>query len=115
MPKIISYTPSWLSRPNPGFQVFDEPKARRSGQSVPGKFGNGVTEHNDYVGPNRTIAHRGAEIFVVVGSQIRWADLSLLKEGLEQLEETPSKGPRITNGHPEDVGEDGPDDGSYRV
>ena len=52
---------------------------------------------------------------MVVGNQIRWADLSLLKEGHEQSNETPSKGPRTANGLTEDVGEDGPDDGSYRV
>ena len=114
MPKILGYTPSWLSRPNPGFQVFGGPKSSHAGHSDTGKFGAGGANPDRYVGSNRTIAHRGAEIFVVVGAQIRWADLSLLKEGLEQLEATPSKGPRKTNGHT-DEWEDGPDDGSYRV
>lgn len=115
MPKIISYTPSWLSRPNPGFRVFDNPKAQRLAQDEEDIVGNGDTNHDEHVGPNRTIARRGAEVFVVVGTHIRWADLSLLKEGSEQLKETPSKVPNVTNEHSDDVGEDGPEDGSYRV
>ena len=114
MPKTISYTPSWLSRPNPGFHVFNGPNPSHAGRLDAERFGDGGANVDRYIGANRTIAHRGAEIFVVVGAQIRWADLSLLKEGLEQLEATPSKGPRTINGHTEER-EDGPDDGSYRV
>ncbi len=115
MPKIISHTPSWLSRPNPGFHVFGDSKAQRLTQHEEDKLRNGSTDCNDYVGSNRTIAHRGAEIFVVVGNQIRWADLTLLKEGLEQSDETPSKVPSVANGHSDDGGEAGPEDASYRV
>ena len=114
MPKILSYTPSWLSRPNPGFQVFNGPQSSYVGRYHTDKRGDSGAKIEEFDGPNRTIAHRGAEIFVVVGAQIRWADLSLLKEGFEQLEATPSKGPRAGNGHTEER-EDGPDDGSYRV
>ncbi len=114
MPKVLSYTPAWLSRPNPGFQAF---KRRQSTSTDTLGRRNQVYDNSHvdgYVGPDQTIAHRGAEIFVVVGDEIRWADLTLLKEGLEQLQATPSKGPRATNGHTEEK-EDGPDDGSYRV
>lgn len=114
MPKILSYTPSWLSRPNPGFQVFNR---RKSSSTDALRRKDGAQESlnpNGYLGPDRTIARRGTEIFVVVGDQIRWADLTLLKEGLEQLQATPSKGPRTANGHTVER-DDGPDDGSYRV
>ena len=63
MPRIISRTPRWLSRPAPGHTLFAKDGRR-----------------NSIEGPQRTIAHRGTEIFVAVGNELRWADLVLLKE-----------------------------------
>ena len=111
MPKIISYTPGWLSRPSPGFQVFNRAQSQtalqRERQSYPG---------DDYYGPTRIIARRGTEVFLAVGTQLRWADLTLLKDGYEEQLRTPSKKPKSTS----DASrareeEDGPEDASYRV
>ena len=54
MPKILSYTPAWLSRPSSGFDLFSS-KVKSSTPST-----------SDFIGPRRTIARRGTEIFVVV-------------------------------------------------
>ena len=116
MPKIISYTPTWLSRPCPGFQLFDDSNTKAPQLNPKLKPRDGSESQPGYVGPLRTIAHRGAEIFVVVESQIRWADLSLLKDGWERIQETPSKEPKPQqNGHAQSEEENGPEDGSYRV
>ncbi|KAL8978349.1 MAG: hypothetical protein Q9205_006036 [Flavoplaca limonia] len=76
MPKILGYTPSWLSRPSAGFDLFSSSNKRPLIDSQHGGQPGGTSE---YLGPRRTIAHRGSEIFVVVDNQIRWADLSILK------------------------------------
>ena len=70
MPKVLGYTPDWLSRPNPGYHLF-APKQTN---------GNGVAAKKQEPGPRKTIATRGSEIFVAVGNEIRWADLVNLKE-----------------------------------
>lgn len=67
MPKVLSRTPAWLSRPKPGFELF-QPKQ------------TDTKTQQKYEGPRRTIAHRGSEVFVAVGKELRWADLSLLKD-----------------------------------
>ena len=109
MPKVLAYTPEWLSRNNPGFQVFNNPQSRQAQAQD-----NDNT--NDYVGPNKSIARRGAEIFTVVGKQIRWADLSVLKENFEDQKATPTKAPKSTgSGTNLQSEKDGPEDGSYRV
>lgn len=120
MPKIISYTPSWLSRPSPGFQLFNTSKNTQNPAEASKEnydtLQNGSSSNGDYVGPNRILARRGAEIFVVVGKQIRWADLTLLKDGWDLQQETPSKGPKAhVNGKIEHTNEDAPEDGSYRI
>ena len=120
MPKVLAYTPEWLSRNNPGFQLFNNPQpsqdqaqARQKGSTLPETDG---ASNNEYVGPNKTIARRGAEIFTVVGKHIRWADLSILKEKFEEQKATPTKAPKSTGSRtgPE-IEKDGPEDGSYRV
>lgn len=73
MPKVLSYTPDWLSRPSPGYHLF-APKQTN---------GNGVAAKKKDFGPKKTIATRGSEIFVAVGNELRWADLVNLKEGIE--------------------------------
>ncbi|KAL8751922.1 MAG: hypothetical protein Q9184_005899, partial [Pyrenodesmia sp. 2 TL-2023] len=48
-----------------------------------------VPTNGDYQGPQRTIACRNTEVFVVVDNEIRWSDLSMLKYDWES-----SQGPR---------------------
>ena len=74
MPRVISYTPSWLSRPSPGFDLFAS-KSKASTRATNGP--SNATECSD---PHRTIACRGSEIFVAAGNEIRWSDLVLLQE-----------------------------------
>ncbi|KAH7065708.1 hypothetical protein BKA63DRAFT_481496 [Paraphoma chrysanthemicola] len=73
MPKVLSYTPDWLSRPHPGYHLF-APKHTN---------GSALAAKKKDLGPRKTIATRGSEIFVAVGHEIRWADLVNLKEGNE--------------------------------
>jgi nucleoporin NUP82 len=73
MPKVLSYTPDWLSRPSPGYHLFAPKQAN----------GNGPAAKKKDFGPRKTIATRGSEIFVAAGHEIRWADLVNLKEGTE--------------------------------
>lgn len=67
MPKVLSYTPEWLSRPSAGFKLFQstQPDSKQQQQ---------------HEGPRKTIAHRGSEVFVAVGKELRWSDLSLLRD-----------------------------------
>ncbi|OCK85256.1 hypothetical protein K432DRAFT_413447 [Lepidopterella palustris CBS 459.81] len=74
MPKVLSYTPSWLSRPSPGFDLF------AANSNAPTKAPNGLGKATEYSGPLRTIATRNSEVFVAVGNEIRWSDLVLLQE-----------------------------------
>lgn len=120
MPKVLAYTPEWLSRNHPAFQFFNnaqpeqalvQAKQRGSIQLENGSGGN-----SGYVGPNKTIARRGAEIFTVVGKHIRWADLSMLKEHFEEQKATSTKAPKSTGPRTDtQIDKDGPEDGSYRV
>lgn len=120
MPKVLAYTPEWLSRNNPGFQLFSNPQptqaqaqAKTEDVTQPEKSSGRTT---DYVGPNTTIARRGAEIFTVVGKHIRWADLSVLKENFDEQKATPTKAPKSTGPRTDvQIEKDGPEDGSYRV
>ncbi|KAL6711539.1 hypothetical protein ACN47E_004473 [Coniothyrium glycines] len=73
MPKVLGYTPDWLSRPSPGYHLF-APKQTN---------GNGIAAKKQETGPRKTIATRGSEIFVAAGHEIRWADLVNLKEGTQ--------------------------------
>ena len=120
MPKVLAYTPEWLSRNNPGYQLFNNAQptqnlvqARQTGSI---QLENGSGSNSDYVGPNKTIARRGAEIFTVVGKHIRWADLGMLKENFEEQKATPTKAPKSTGPRTDtQIDKDGPEDGSYRV
>ena len=84
MPKVISYTPSWLSRPSPGFRLFAPSNATstptRPSEKASEQLRHGDDGKDDYLGPKRAIARRGTEIFVVVDNQIRWSDLCMLKD-----------------------------------
>ena len=87
MPKIISYTPPWLSRPSPGYHLFrkssSSPKQRESGS----RDRNGAKSANRSANHRCTIARRGTEIFVVVDNEIRWSDLCMLKDVWEEAQE----------------------------
>ncbi|KAF2714477.1 hypothetical protein K504DRAFT_468985 [Pleomassaria siparia CBS 279.74] len=71
MPKVLSYTPEWLSRPNAGYKLF-------APTTAPAALSPSA-EHT-LSGTRKTIATRGSEIFVAVGNTIRWADLTSLRE-----------------------------------
>lgn len=91
MPQITSFTPPWLSRPNPGWEIFT-PSAKDA--TYPSLSQNTNAKKGAKPGPRRTIAQRGTEIFVGVGKEIRWADLVYLKEAWEDGQErqkNPSK------------------------
>jgi nucleoporin NUP82 len=90
MPKVISYTPAWLSKPNPGHEIFTAKTA-----SAPAASSNGSSASSKRTakpGPRRTIARRGTEVFIAVGKEIRWADLVYLKEAWEDKQSRNSFG-----------------------
>ena len=101
MPKVINYTPPWLSRPSPGSQLFElstraeqcDHDHRQNSES----HANGNGRLQEYLGPKRTIAHRGTEIFVVVDNEIRWSDLCLLKENWEELQQRKAEPKPLTD------------------
>lgn len=78
MPKVKSYSAAWLSNSAaPGRQLFEP-----SSESIRSRaFSPGYSSKNKAVlGPRRTIARRGTEVFVAVGKEIRWADLAYLRD-----------------------------------
>lgn len=85
MPPVLGYTPTWLSKPNPGHEIFT---AKPTGiQTASGASYNPNEKKTNKPGPKRTIARRGTEIFIAVGKEIRWADLVYLKETWENKQE----------------------------
>lgn len=75
MARVVGHTPSWLSAPSPGFDLFQ----RKPDTKAPSSLHNQLVKP-EARGPTRTIAHRGTEIFVLVGNEIRWSDLVSLKD-----------------------------------
>lgn len=76
MPKVKSYSSAWLSNNNaPGRQLF-EPSA----EAIRSRALSPPSKTRSTLGPRRTIARRGTEVFVAVGKEIRWADLAYLKD-----------------------------------
>ncbi|KAF1957863.1 hypothetical protein CC80DRAFT_491207, partial [Byssothecium circinans] len=70
MPKVLSHTPVWLSRPSPGYHLFEPtPTATKD-----------IARKQESTGLRRNIAIRDSEVFVAVGRELRWADLAQLKE-----------------------------------
>jgi nucleoporin NUP82 len=89
MPKILSYTPPWLSRPSPGSKIFSDPRGHVSQTSTSNRTSqlgspNGVKQDESYQGPRRLLANRGTEIFSVVDNKIRWADLARVKSNWDE-------------------------------
>ncbi|KAI1335093.1 nuclear pore complex protein An-Nup82 [Xylariaceae sp. FL0016] len=88
-PKIKSYTPSWLSTPgSPGHDLFVPAPGHVPSFALKSRTGAKL-------GPRRTIARRGTEVFIAVGNEIRWADLVYLKERWLEKEAKKQRGPRI--------------------
>jgi nucleoporin NUP82 len=88
MPKVLSYTPAWLCEPAPGHNLFvpTEEKTQR-GQATTYKATDESRKRNAKPGPRRTIAHRGTEVFIAAGKEIRWADLVYLKENWNKTQD----------------------------
>ncbi|GAB7359779.1 hypothetical protein MBLNU230_g6950t1 [Neophaeotheca triangularis] len=68
MVRPLAHTPGWLSRPSPGFDLF-QPNSTTS-----------KTEAQHIEGRRRCIAHRGNEVFVAVGNELRWSNVGLLRD-----------------------------------
>ncbi|KAI9641503.1 hypothetical protein NHQ30_010312 [Ciborinia camelliae] len=85
MPQVLGYTPSWLSKPNPGHEIFTA--GPKSNQTASGHSYSSNDKNSNKSGPRRTIARRGTEVFIAVGKEIRWADLVYLKETWENKQE----------------------------
>ncbi|KAJ9645852.1 hypothetical protein H2199_002895 [Coniosporium tulheliwenetii] len=117
MPRVLSYTPSWLSRPSPGFDLFAQSPAKNKTKA---RVPNGNGSSSEASGPRRTIARRGTEVFVAVGNEIRWSDLVLLKEkGASDGDLRRSRSSRRRGSGSDAYGNDAHDDdyaeGAYRV
>lgn len=113
MPKVISYTPSWLCRPSPGADFFSSVSPKGPAAQPE----NGKTA--EYEGPTRTLARRGTEVFAVVDNQIRWSNLTRLKDEWQLLSKSKAKDSKTQNGSQKDT-PDGAADSSgsevyYRV
>ena len=83
MPKVVSYTPPWLSRPSPGATLFSSAPSKIASDKL-----DGGQKKSAYEGPNRTLAKRKNEVFTVVDNQIRWSDLARLKNEWQQRSKT---------------------------
>ncbi|QSZ29155.1 hypothetical protein DSL72_003666 [Monilinia vaccinii-corymbosi] len=86
MPRVLAYTPTWLSKPSPGHEIFTAGPAT-SNPTAPGNIYNANDKKSNKPGPRRTIARRGTEVFIAVGKEVRWADLVYLKEAWENKQE----------------------------
>lgn len=67
MPNILARQPAWLDRNTPAFDFFQSNKSRQE------------EDEQGRDAPVRKIAHRGTEIFAVVGDELRWSDLAMLR------------------------------------
>lgn len=74
MTTIASDSLPWLAKPSTGYDLFSRPPERSAARPQPSPNG-GESE----AGPKRIIAHRGTEIFVGKGNEVRCADLQDLK------------------------------------
>ncbi|CAK7220326.1 hypothetical protein SBRCBS47491_004149 [Sporothrix bragantina] len=96
MPKIRSFTPSWLSTDSTDGRGLFSPSsasARRfnlgastTSPHTPSASVYGSPkkqQQQNMPGPRRTIARRGTEVFVANGREIRWADLVTMKDNWE--------------------------------
>lgn len=115
MPGVLKYTPSWLSRPSPGFDFF-APKAST-------KLTGDKSKDESHFGPLKSIAHRGTEVFVAVGNELRWSDLVLLKEKHDEAQDRKNGQEEMRDAEDDDeldgggadAGEDKDGQSTYRV
>lgn len=91
MPKVLARDPRWLSHSTPGYKLFQPDSDSKTQRSPEAR----------YDGPLRKIAHRGTEVFVAVGNELRWSDLGLLKDAGEEQEPRLGRGYRAENLHQE--------------
>ncbi|KKK11892.1 nuclear pore complex protein [Aspergillus rambellii] len=84
MPKVISFTPPWLSRPSSGASLFSSTAAPNDPINLK------TAKDVEYDGPIRTLARRGNEVFTVVDNQIRWSSLTRLKDRWQQRSKSKS-------------------------
>jgi len=89
MPRVVDYTPAWLSKPNPGHEIFT---ALASAHTASSNGSSSSSKRTTKPGPRRAIARRGTEIFIAVGKEIRWADLVYLKEAWEDKKKGSRRG-----------------------
>ena len=90
MPKVIAHTPAWLSPPSSGSNIFDPTPKRRSPDSPARRAAQSPTP-TEYAGPTRLLAHRGTEVFTAVGNELRWADLTTVKQDWEETSHSPRR------------------------
>lgn len=85
MLQITSYTPSWLSHPAPGARIFSDPEQKTPPSPTKRRLvtTQPSTATTVTTGPRQLIAHRGAEVFTVVGNKIRWSDLTRVRSSWE--------------------------------
>ena len=95
MPKVIGHTPAWLSTPSAGANIFD-PESKKKSPESPGRRAAQSPSSSRYNGPSRLLAHRGTEVFAVVGNELRWADLKTVKQDWEESSRSPRRGAGIT-------------------
>lgn len=81
MPKVLARTPAWLAREQAGFSLFN-------------RNGNDTKEKQQNAG-RRTVVNRGTEVFVAVGSELRWGHLRLLKDNHEFKQADEGRGWRV--------------------
>jgi nucleoporin NUP82 len=105
MPKVVGHTPPWLCRPSPAASFFTRDPSKKPESRI--QNGNG-----DYIGPQRTLAHRDTEVFAVVDNQIRWADLATLKA---EWSPKPKSSPKKNKAPTKKGTEDDAKSGQYRV
>ncbi|EXJ90770.1 hypothetical protein A1O1_03874 [Capronia coronata CBS 617.96] len=108
MPKVIGYTPPWLSRPSPGAKIFSDPAPQSPASPSKRSSYLGTPSSTKYQGPRRLVASRGTEVFTVVGNKIRWADLATVRDEWEESTQARSNrfGPArtgVAQGAEEDV------------
>ncbi|KAG9251520.1 uncharacterized protein F5Z01DRAFT_738981 [Emericellopsis atlantica] len=78
MPKVQSYSTSWLGQDAPGHQLFKADDTDR------GRTYAYNASTDELPGPRRTIATLGTQAFVANGRDIRWGDLAFLKDKWER-------------------------------
>jgi nucleoporin NUP82 len=71
MPKILARDPAWVSA-----KIFTPTNDAKTQ----------LVSEVEYDGPLRQVAHRGSEIFVAAGNELRWCDLALVKDATENLD-----------------------------